>query len=180
MDCSVLFCTDMDAIRESLSLLPHYLMTPENRLARQLMDYGPALGRRFRALKLWFVFRWYGQEGLATLLERHVGLAQEFAGWVEAEPGWEVVAPHPMSTVVYRFAPAEIADEAERQRLNERLIEWINEKGRSMISHSTVRGTFALRTAVGNVRTERRHLEALWEDLRAGAADLVEGQGPGS
>ena len=69
-------------------------MTPEDKVARHLMDYGPALGRRFRALKLWFAIRWYGHEGMAELIESHVELAQEFTGWVKDEPDWEVVAPH--------------------------------------------------------------------------------------
>ena len=173
MDCSVLLCREMAAIRETLSLLPPYLMTPENRIARQLMDYGPALGRRFRALKLWFAFRWFGREGMAALIDRHVELAQEFARWVEAEDGWEVVAPHPMSTVLFRFVPAGLRDPAGIQALNERILERVNEKGRSMISQTEVNrpdgGIWALRCAVGNARTEQRHLEQLWEDLREAA-----------
>jgi len=173
MDCSVLLCREMGAIRETLSLLPSYLMTPENRVTRQLMDYGPALGRRFRALKLWFTFRWFGHEGIAALIDRHVDLAQEFAGWVEAEEGWEVVAPHPMSTVLFRFVPAGLQDPDEIRALNERILERVNERGRSMISQSVVTGPggeiWALRCAVGNARTEQRHLEQLWEDLREAA-----------
>jgi aromatic-L-amino-acid decarboxylase len=173
MDCSVLLCREMAALRETLSLVPPYLMTPENRITRQLMDYGPALGRRFRALKLWFAFRWFGHEGIAALIEKHVELAQEFAGWVEKEVGWTVVAPHPMSTVLFRFAPAEVKDPAEIRVLNERILERVNERGRSMISQSVVPGPggeiWALRCAVGNARTERRHLQQLWEDLREAA-----------
>jgi aromatic-L-amino-acid decarboxylase len=167
MDCSVLFCRDMPSIRETLSLVPPYLMTPENRTARQLMDYGPALGRRFRALKLWFAFRWFGHDGLAALIDQHVDLAQEFAGWVEAEPAWEVVAPHPMSVVLFRHCPPGVED---LQALNERIMHGVNDRGRSMISQTVVNrpggGIWALRCAVGNSRTERRHLEQLWKDLR--------------
>ena len=173
MDCSVLLCREMATMRETLSLLPSYLMTPEDRITRQLMDYGPALGRRFRALKLWFAFRWFGHEGLAALIEKHVGLARDFAGWVEAEPGWEVVAPHPMSTVLMRCVPDGLNDPDEIRALNERILEQVNERGRSMISHSVVPGPdgeiWALRCAIGNARTEQRHLEQLWEDLREAA-----------
>lgn len=171
MDCSVLLCREMSAIRETLSLLPPYLMTPEDRIARHLMDYGPALGRRFRALKLWFTMRWYGHEGLSALVERHVELAQEFATWVRAEPDWEVVAPHPMSVVLFRYRPAGVEDV---QALNERLLAAVNARGRSMISQTVVNHPagpiWALRCAVGNARTERRHLERLWDDLREVAA----------
>ena len=173
MDCSVLLCREMAAIRETLSLVPPYLMTPENPVTRQLMDYGPALGRRFRALKLWFAIRWFGQEGMAALIDRHVELAQEFARWVEAEDGWSVVAPHPMSTVLFRFTPAGVQDPGEIRAVNERILERVNERGRSMISQSVVPGpdgeVWALRCAIGNARTQRRHLEQLWEDLREAA-----------
>jgi aromatic-L-amino-acid decarboxylase len=149
-------------------------MTPEDRIARHLMDYGPALGRRFRALKLWFTMRWYGQDGMASLIEKHVDLAHEFSGWVEAEPDWEVVAPHPMSLVLFRFRPEGVEDV---QALNERILEQVNARGRSMISQTVVNhpdgGIWALRCAVGNARTERRHLEALWSDLREAAASVA-------
>ena len=170
MDCSILLCRDMPSIRQSLSLVPPYLMTPENRTTRQLMDYGPALGRRFRALKLWFAMRWFGQEGMAALIEKHVQLAAEFASWVEAAPDWEVVAPHPMSTVLYRHLPAGVQDEQAIQADNEKILEQVNLRGRSMISQTVVNrpagGLWALRCAVGNARTERRHLEQLWQDLQ--------------
>lgn len=174
MDCSVLLCRDMVSVRETLSLVPSYLMTPEDRVTRQLMDYGPALGRRFRALKLWFVMRWFGQDGLAGLIEKHVDLAQEFAGWIDAAAGWEVVAPHPMSTILYRYLPPGEAEPARIRAANEAIMARINEQGRSMISQSVVRRdgqeVWALRCAVGNARTERRHLEQLWADLQAAAA----------
>jgi aromatic-L-amino-acid decarboxylase len=167
MDCSVLLCADMPAIRETLSLLPPYLMTPEDKVARHLMDYGPALGRRFRALKLWFAIRWYGYEGMAELIEKHVELARVFAGWVEGEPDWEVVAPHPMSVVLFRYRPAGAEDV---QVLNERIRDGVNDRGRSMISQTVVNHPdgpiWALRCAIGNARTERVHLERLWKDLR--------------
>lgn len=170
MDCSVLLCNEMPAIRETLSLLPAYLMTPEDKVARHLMDYGPALGRRFRALKLWFAFRWFGQDGMAALIDAHVDLANELASWIEAEPGWEVVAPHPMSVVLFRYRPEGVEDV---QALNEAIMARVNERGRSMISQTVVNhpdgGIWALRCAIGNARTERRHLEQLWDDLRGAA-----------
>ena len=167
MDCSVLLCSDMPAIRETLSLVPPYLMTPEDKIARHLMDYGPALGRRFRSLKLWFAMRWYGHDGMAALIEKHVELANEFARWIEAEPHWEVVAPHPMSLVLFRYRPEGVGDV---QAVNEQILDRLNAIGRSMISQTVVNhpdgGIWALRCAVGNARTERRHLEQLWSDLR--------------
>lgn len=175
MDCSVLLCRDMEAIRQTLSLVPPYLMTPENRVARQLMDYGPALGRRFRALKLWFAMRWFGHRGMAALIEKHVDLANEFASWVQAEPDWEVVAPHPMSTVLFRHRPAQVTDAGQIRAANETILERVNRRGRSMISQTVIQDPdgeiWALRCAVGNARTERRHLAQLWEDLQACVPD---------
>ena len=94
-----------EAFHETFALVPEYLAATD--AAVDLKDYGPALGRRFRALKLWFVLRWYGAEGLRALIREHVRLAQLFASWVEAEPGWEVVAPHPFSTVCFRHVEAD-------------------------------------------------------------------------
>jgi aromatic-L-amino-acid decarboxylase len=138
------------------------------------MDYGPALGRRFRALKLWFTFRWFGHEGMAALIDKHVDLARTFAGWIEAEPDWEVVAPYPMSMVLFRYRPEGIEDV---QALNEDILMRVNEIGRSMISQTVVNhpsgGIWALRCAIGNSRTEERHVEQLWTDLRACASEAL-------
>ena len=94
-----------EVFHEAFALVPDYLAATQG--AVDLKDYGPALGRRFRALKLWFVLRWYGAEGLRALIREHVRLAQLFASLVEAEPGWEVVAPHPFSTVCFRHVEAD-------------------------------------------------------------------------
>ena len=171
MDCSVFLTRQPAAVREAMSLVPSYLMTPEDGVARNLMDYGPALGRRFRSLKLWFVLRWFGQRGLAAVIDRHVDLAAEFAGWVEAEPAWEVVAPVPMSLVLVRHRPAGLEDETELRAHNERILERVNARGRSFLSHTVLRAAdgrevYALRVAVGNLGTERRHLEGVWGELR--------------
>lgn len=173
MDCSVLFCRDMDTLRAALSLVPPYLMTPEDGVARNLMNYGPALGRRFRGLKLWFVLRWYGLEGLRALLRKHVALARDFAGWVDEADDFERVAPAPMSTVLFRHHPPGVDDESELRTLNQRLLQRINAAGHSFTSHTEVRrgdeSVYALRMAIGNARTERRHVEAFWQAVREAA-----------
>jgi aromatic-L-amino-acid decarboxylase len=121
------------------------------------MDYGPALGRRFRALKLWAVIRCYGQEGLQALIREHVRLARLFAGWVAAEPGWEVVAPVPFSVVCFR---REGTDEE-----NEALMERVNATGEAYLSHTRLDGRFVLRLAVGNVRTTEADVAHAWNLL---------------
>ncbi len=170
MDCSVLFCRHMNILREALSLVPPYLMTPEDDVARNLMDYGPALGRRFRGLKLWFVLRWYGLERLQNLLRKHVALAATFADWIDDAEDWERVAPTPMSTVLFRHRPAGLKDESVLREHNEGILTRVNAAGSSFTSHTEVRRgdrtIYALRMAVGNARTELRHLESFWKTLR--------------
>lgn len=176
MDCSVLLTRDAAAFREALSLLPPYLMTPEDGVARNLMDYGLALGRRFRSLKVWFVLRWFGRERLAALIEHHVELAADFARRVQEEPRWELLAPAPMSTVLFRHLPRVGASEEEAKAHNQQILARINEDGHCFLSHTEVRHggerRFALRFAVGNARTQAKHVQAAWDRLRRIAGEL--------
>ena len=164
MDCSALYVRDAELLRRAFSLVPEYLRTPEESV-RNYMDYGLQLGRRFRALKLWFVLRYFGAEGLRERLRGHIELAAEFAGWVESEPGWEVLAPHPFSVVCFRRAPAGL-DEAALERLNTRIMENANAGGEIFLSHTKIDGRFALRLAIGNLRTTRDDVARAWEILR--------------
>ncbi len=127
MDCSALYVRDVELLRRTFSLIPEYLRTPEESV-RNYMDYGLQLGRRFRALKLWFVLRYFGAAGLRDLLRTHIALAQEFAAWVRAQPDWEVLAPHPLSVVCFRYAPAgggeRDLDETERAHYGGRQPDW--------------------------------------------------------
>ena len=127
------------------------------------------LGRRFRALKLWMVIRAFGAEGLAERIRWHVQLAQEFAQWVRDEPGWEVAAPHPLSLVCFRHAP-DGTSEAERTALNARIMHDVNATGEAFLSHTTLDDRHVLRLAIGNIRTDRRHVARAWELLRAATA----------
>jgi aromatic-L-amino-acid decarboxylase len=156
VDCSALFTRRPDALRAAFSLLPEYLRTDVDDVTN-LMDYGPALGRRFRALKLWAVIRCYGQDGLQALIREHVRLARLFADWVTAEPGWEVVAPVPFSVVCFR---REGTDEE-----NEALMERVNATGEAYLSHTRLDGRFVLRLAVGNVRTTEADVAHAWNLL---------------
>ena len=157
VDCSALFTRRPEALRGAFSLLPEYLRTGVEDVTN-LMDYGPALGRRFRALKLWAVIRCYGREGLQALIREHVRLARLFAEWVEAEPGWEVVAPVPFSVVCFR---REGSDEE-----NEALMERVNATGEAYLSHTRLDDRFVLRLAVGNVRTTEADVTRAWELLK--------------
>ena len=165
VDCSVLYVKEPEILRRAFSLVPEYLTSRSHSDAVNLMDYGVQLGRRFRALKLWMVIRAFGAEGLATRIESHCALAREFASWVRAEAGWEVMAPIPFSTVCYRYAPPGTSEEV-RERMNASILEHVNASGKAFISHTKLNGRYALRLAIGNIRTERRHVAEAWRLLR--------------
>jgi aromatic-L-amino-acid/L-tryptophan decarboxylase len=161
MDCSCLYTRRPEALRDAFSLVPEYLRTSEADVTN-LMDYGPALGRRFRALKLWAVIRCYGREGLAGLIREHVRLARLFASWVEAAPGWEIAAPSPFSVVCFRRDADDPANEA--------ILERANATGHVFFSHTRLDGRYVLRLAVGNVRTTEADVRRAWEVLQKVAA----------
>ena len=163
MDLSVLFVRDESIVRRAFSLVPEYLTAPE--AAVNYMDYGLQLGRRFRALKLWFVLRHFGAEGIRDKLRQHIALAQEFAAGVEAEPGWEVLAPHPLSVVCFRYAPPG-HDEVELEMLNAEILRSVNATGEVFLSHTKIDGRYAIRLAIGNLRTQRSDVQHAWILLR--------------
>jgi aromatic-L-amino-acid decarboxylase len=157
MDCSTLWTRRPEAFHEAFALVPEYLAaTPE---AVDIKDFGPALGRRFRALKLWFVLRWYGAEGLRALIREHVRLAQLFAELVEAEPGWEVVAPHPFSTVCFRHV----------ERDNDAIARAATATGEVFVAASKLRGQSIIRLAIGNAKTTEDDIRRSWEAIRSSA-----------
>lgn len=157
MDCSLLWTSRPEDFRRAFSLTPEYLRTPDDAFA--LSDYGPALGRRFRSLKLWAVLRCYGAEGLRAVQREQIRLAQIFADLVEADPDWELVAPQRFSLVVFRRRGS---DEE-----NEQILERANRSGEIFVSHTRLGGRYALRLAVGNARTTEADIHRAWHVLRA-------------
>jgi aromatic-L-amino-acid decarboxylase len=159
IDCSCLYTSRPADLRAAFSLVPEYLRSEDD--ATNLMDYGPALGRRFRALKLWAVLRCYGREGLQALIREHVRLAGLFESWVRDEPGWELRAPRPFSVVCFR---REASDDE-----NLAVLERVNASGEAFLSHTALNGRVALRLAVGNLRTSEADVRRAWEALRRAA-----------
>jgi aromatic-L-amino-acid decarboxylase len=155
MDCSLIWTSRPDVWREAFSLVPEYLRTSDDAYA--LSEYGPALGRRFRSLKLWAVLRCYGAERLRAIVREHVRLAELFAGWVEESDGWELVAPQRFSLVVFR----RVGSDGE----NERILERVNASGEIFINHTKLDGRYVLRLAIGNVRTTEDDVRHAWEVL---------------
>lgn len=155
MDCSCLYTARSDDLRAAFSLVPEYLRTPED--AVNLMEYGPALGRRMRALKLWAVLRWYGREGLQKAIRNSVQLAELVEQLVSADERFELCAPRPFSTVCFRLKGS---DEA-----NEGLLERLNSSGVAFLSHTRLRDRFVIRWAIGNARTSEEDIHLTWQAI---------------
>ena len=159
MDCSLLWTSRPEILRAAFSLVPEYLRTRDD--VDNISDYGPALGRRFRSLKLWAILRCYGREGLQARIRKAIDLAALFEGWVRDEPGWELWAPRPFSVVCFR---SEGPDEE-----NEAILERVNASGEAFISHTRLNGRYVLRLAVGNERTTEGDIRRAWAALQAAA-----------
>ena len=172
IDCSVLWTRRREVLRDAFTLVPEYLRTAhdDDTSVINLNDYGTSLGRRFRALKLWMVMRAFGAEGLAERIREHVRLASLLTRWVDAAPGWERTAPARLSTVCLRAHPPGVDDEAELDGLNQRVMGRVNAAGRHLISHTSLRGRITLHVAIGNLRTQERHVDGLWAELQAALA----------
>jgi aromatic-L-amino-acid decarboxylase len=177
VDLSVLYCQRMDVLRQAFSLVPEYLRASGIDQVPNFMDYGPQLGRRFRALKLWFVMRYYGADGLRARIRKHIVLAQGFAEWVDGNPDFERMADTQLSTVcfrahpngniagVHRNGPDTLSDDSYLNILNERLLEEVNREGKIFLSHTKLHDRFTLRLAIGNIRTSEVHIELAKQTL---------------
>jgi len=169
-DLSVLYCRHMDLLRRAFSLVPEYLRTPEQEKVRSGSDYGVQLGRRFRALKLWMIIRYFGHEGLAARIREHCRLAKLFASWIEVSADWELMAPVPFALVCFRACPKVEGktEEVQAKRLdalNEAIMHGVNATGKAFLSHTKLNDKLTLRLSIGNIRTTERHVRQIWELL---------------
>lgn len=162
IDCSVLYTRRPEMFRDAFSLVPEYLKT-DVKDAVDLMDYSFQLGRRFRALKLWFVFRYFGTEGLAARIREHVRLGRSFASWVDESPHLERLAPTHFSTVCFRVHPPGMTDENALERCNAAVLEKINASGEVFLSHTKLKGRYCLRLAIGNLQTDIHRVRRAFE-----------------
>jgi aromatic-L-amino-acid/L-tryptophan decarboxylase len=166
MDCSLLWSRRPSDLRAAFSLIPEFLRTPDSEDALSLSEYGPVLGRRFRALKLWAVLRCHGASGLRAHVRSGVELAAMFERWVGEEPGWELCAPRPFSLVCFRL-------QGDDDR-NRELLHRVNASGEIFISHAALGGRYVLRLAVGGLRTTEADIAQAWDVLRREAAELLQ------
>jgi aromatic-L-amino-acid decarboxylase len=179
-DASLLLTRRMPELRAAFSLVPEYLRTLDRSApVRDVSEYTPQLGRRFRALKLWVLVRWFGLAGLRRRIEHHLDQARGFAAWVDEHPDFERLAPVPFSVVCLRWRPGALRgrdSEPEVAALlderNQALMDAVNRTGEVLLSHARLGGRFAIRVAFGNLRTEARHVGRVWELLQREAARL--------
>ena len=181
-DLSVLYCKDLSVLKEAFSLVAEYLKTSDSQDVKNGMDYGIQLGRRFRALKLWFVIRYFGREGLIARLREHCRLARLFASWVEESPDFEMLAPVPFALVCFRACRQRVpryrrphvskgsTSDTDLNALNENIMNAINASGEAFLSHTKLNGKFTLRLSVGSIRVEERHLQKVWDLLNVSVA----------
>ena len=175
-DCSAFFVRQPAVLTAAMSILPEYLRTDQDRQVTNYRDWGIQLGRRFRALKLWFVIRNFGVEGLRERLRNHIAWAAEFAGWVDESPSFERLAPVPVNTVCFRFNPgqgeAAPLPEEELDRRNKALMDAVNATGRIYLSHTRLGGRYCLRLCVGQTQTRREDVRLAWELLQKASEEI--------
>jgi aromatic-L-amino-acid/L-tryptophan decarboxylase len=165
-DCSAHFVRRPDELIRTLTVNPAYLTSQETGHVIDYRDWGIPLGRRFRALKLWFVIRSFGVDGLQAMLRRHIDLTGELAGWIQAEPDFTLASPPSLALLSFRYRPAGVGDEAALDALNAELLSRINDDGRIYLTQNRVRGRYAIRFSIGQTTTERRHVEEGWAVVR--------------
>jgi len=171
IDASALYTRHPDIFRRAFSLVPEYLTTPVSGQVVDLMDYGVQLGRRFRALKLWWVLRCFGLEGIRERIRRHIRMAQSFADWIDTDPGFERLAPAPFSVVCFRARPSGLEGEA-LDRFNMELMEHVNASGEIFLSHTKLDDGVSLRVAIGNLATVESDVDRCRGLLAEGLACL--------
>jgi aromatic-L-amino-acid decarboxylase len=169
--CSAHFVRDPEALIRTLEILPEFLKTRERSWVIDYRDWGVPLGRRFRALKLWFVLRAYGVRGIQDQIRAHVDLARELERWIAAAPDFELLAPRSLALLNFRYRPAVVPPEG-LDALNARLLERLNDSGALYLNQNRVAGAFALRFSIGQTGTERRHVEAAWGAIQDTARSL--------
>ena len=172
-DCTAYFVADAEALERTLSLVPEYLRSRETGQVIDYQNWSVPLGRRFRALKLWFVIRSYGVEGLRALLRNHIDLARWLFQEVSQDPHFDILSPLRLSLFSFRFHPNGMDDDSELDALNLKLLEALNDSGKIYLTQNRVRGMFAIRFQIGQTRTEARHVEAAWTLIRETARGLI-------
>jgi aromatic-L-amino-acid decarboxylase len=166
-DCDCFYVADRAALVNTLSILPEYLRNIETE-AGTVIDYRDwhiQLGRRFRSLKLWFVIRYYGVEGLQYHIRRHIQLAQQFADWVREDPDFELSSPAPLNLVCFRHTAGD--------EINQQVMDAVNQSGKAYLTHTKLDNRFTLRLCVGQTNSEAEHVSRVWSLIRQAALEIT-------
>lgn len=172
-DCSAFYVQDEALLVRTFEIMPEYLKTPEDQRVKNYRDWGIPLGRRFRALKLWFVMRSYGIEGLQKKIRQHIQFGQQLKDKIQAHDHFEVLAPVPLNTICFRFHPDYIKDEEKLNELNEKLLNQIQDSGRVFLTHTKLDGKYTIRIVLGNTNLEKRHVDEAWKLIQKFANSLI-------
>ncbi len=163
IDISVLYTKHKALLKQAFSVVPDYLKTDEDDEVTNYMDYGIQLGRRFRSLKLWFVIRHYGTDGLIEIIREHLRLGKLFCNWIEESTDYELLAPTPLSTICFRAVPASLKLEEELNTFNKRLMDSINATGKVFLSHTVLNGIFTIRVVISGLRTKEKDVKEVFK-----------------
>jgi aromatic-L-amino-acid decarboxylase len=165
-DCDCFYVADRSILIKTLSILPEYLRNKatESGAVIDYRDWHIPLGRRFRALKLWFVIRHYGIEGLQFNIRRHIEIAQQFARWIQEDPHFEMTAPAPLNLICFRYRGDD--------KTNQELLEKLNNSGELYLTHTQLNNKYTLRMSIGQTNTELKHVEKAWKKIRGTASRL--------
>ncbi|MCB9228201.1 MAG: aspartate aminotransferase family protein [Deltaproteobacteria bacterium] len=171
-DCSAYFVRDVAALIRTWEILPEYLKSCEHTPVNNYRDWGPALGRRFRALKLWFVLRYFGREGLSALLRKQISFAQNLAESIRREQDFELMLTPQFNLLCFRYRPVSLSADVDLDTLNQTLLDHLNRSGHVYLSHTRVKDSFAIRLVTGQTRLEERHVQSVWNLIRESARKL--------
>jgi aromatic-L-amino-acid decarboxylase len=172
-DCSAFFVQDEALLVRTFEIMPEYLKTPEDERVKNYRDWGIPLGRRFRALKLWFVMRSFGVEELQNKIRHHIVLAGDLKEKIKHNRNFELLAPVPLNNLCFRFHPEHISDEQKLNELNEKLLNKIQDSGDLFLTHTRLDGKYTIRIVLGNTNLQKRHVEKAWEIITTSAADIL-------
>lgn len=165
-DCSAYFVKDKKALIDTFSIMPEYLKTPEDHLVNNYRDWSIPLGRRFRALKLWFVIRSYGVEGLQSIIREHIRIGQWLKLEIETDPDFEVLAPVPLNLVCFRYRPEGVTDESQLNAINAQLLQHLNNSGQILLTQTKLNDKYAIRFVSGNSNTTIEAVSAGWNKVK--------------
>ncbi|MGY8914861.1 MAG: pyridoxal phosphate-dependent decarboxylase family protein [Flavobacteriales bacterium] len=172
-DCTAYFVKDKKVLLNTFSILPEYLKTASDGLVNNYCDWGIPLGRRFRSLKLWFVMRHYGLEGLQKMLRLHIELAKWLETEVKKEPTFEMVVPRSMNLICFRYVPEGVKDQEQLNAINEQLLQKLNAMGKLYLTHTKIDGIYTLRMSIGQTNVTQAHLEKAWKGIQEMANGMV-------